>query len=371
MANNITIKDSTGTTKTINTIEDSVSAHYNMSIPVNVSGLPIFTTVAPGIVCVAGSLDVIQSGTWTVQPGNTANTTPWNVSVGNLVNVSISPGGLNIPVSIANVVNVSISPAGLNIPVSIAPPTYNFPVSVHPVTQSGNWSMTIGSALPAGTSHLGKVSVEGLAVGGGITVSVGGAVSVQSTPMSGRDTGGNARQPLYDTDGTHKVGGFTTNPEYVFTRPTDVAPYAVGDLVANSTVAGTVIPMSWPVSRIAGGGGSLMVRRARLVTSNDNRTADRNYRLHLFNVAAALSASNGDNGVFAPTQVSSYLGYLDIPMHLSAATGAAGIGTPYGSEINITLDASQVSISGFLESRVSILPASGATYRTTLELIHN
>lgn len=49
--------------------------------------------------------------------------------------------------------------------------------------------------------------------------------------------------------------------------------------------------------------------------------------------------------------------------------GSAGVGSPGGgSDINITLAAGQVSISGFLESRVSILPASAAVYRTTLEL---
>jgi hypothetical protein len=223
------------------------------------------------------------------------------------------------------------------------------------------------------TGGLQLVHVCNAAPGGAgtATVSIGGTVTVQAVQIAGTD-GTNARVPLLDTSGTQKVGGFTVNPEYSFTRPTDVAPYAIGDLVANTTVVGTTIPLSWPVSRITGGGGSFMVRRARLITPGDNRTTDRSYRLHLWNIASGLSVANGDNGIFAPTKVSDYAGYIDIPMHLSANTGAAGMGVPGGgSEINIQLAAGQTSISGWLEARTSILPANAAEYRVILEILQD
>ena len=116
-----------------------------------------------------------------------------------------------------------------------------------------------------------------------------------------------------------------------------------------------------------------MIRRARLITPNDNRTTDRSYRLHIFNIGNGLvSVANGDNGVFSPSQVSVYAGYIDIPMHLSATTGAAGIGVPGGgSEINIQLAASQVSITGLLEARTSIAPTNAGIYRVMLEILQD
>jgi hypothetical protein len=142
-------------------------------------------------------LAVTQAGTWNV--GLNAGT----ALVGA---VSISPNGLNIPVSIAGTPNVNIAGAivsntgtaiitfgnqalytvgfnygwdgsnwrridvdttgkanvsisnTLNIGVSVAPPTFNLPVSVHPVTQSGTWNV----GLNAGTNLIGRVSTAGL-----------------------------------------------------------------------------------------------------------------------------------------------------------------------------------------------------------------
>lgn len=51
---------------------------------IEIGGNAVTTTVpvsgavtVSGTATVSGSVDAIQSGTWTVQPGNTANTTPW------------------------------------------------------------------------------------------------------------------------------------------------------------------------------------------------------------------------------------------------------------------------------------------------------
>ena len=368
MSNNITIKDATGVSVTLHTIEDATSVHYNQSIPTDSAGN--VATVVSGSQPVAATMgalvvvqrDAIPAGTNQIGKVSVGG----NVSIGGAVSVH---GGI-----ITTIREVSIGGGTAQIGrVSVFVDQVPFNVSVNntlPISVSVNniVAVSVNGPLPAGTQHLGKVSVEGLSLGGGLVVSVAGAVSTQAVPVAGSD-GTNVRRILTDVEGTTKVGGFTTNPEYAFTRPTDVAPYAIGDIVANSTVAGSLVPMSWGVSRLTGGGGSLMIRRARLMTPGDNRTTDRAYRLHIFNIASGLSATNGDNGVFAPTLVSNYCGYLDIPMFLSAATGAAGIGVPAGgSDINITLATGQVSISGFLESRVSILPASGAEYRTFLEV---
>lgn len=63
-------------------------------------------------------------------------------------------------------------------------------------------AVSINGPLPAGTQHLGKVSVEGLTIGAGsgLTVSVGGPVSAQAVPMAGSD-GTNYRLLKTHTDG--------------------------------------------------------------------------------------------------------------------------------------------------------------------------
>lgn len=42
--------------------------------------LDIGTAAAESVISLSNGLPVAQSGTWTIQPGNTANTTPWLVS---------------------------------------------------------------------------------------------------------------------------------------------------------------------------------------------------------------------------------------------------------------------------------------------------
>lgn len=76
MSNNLTIKDGLGVSKEIHTIEDSTSAHYNMSIPITVSGVPIFTTAAPGIVSVHGGQVSIAPQLLTTHVSNQVSIAP-------------------------------------------------------------------------------------------------------------------------------------------------------------------------------------------------------------------------------------------------------------------------------------------------------
>jgi hypothetical protein len=76
------------------------------------------------------------------------------------------------------------------------------------------------------------------------------------------------------------VGGFTARPSATFTRPADTNVYASGDLVANSTTAGSVAPMAFTIGRDALGKGG-MVRRVRLRKSGTSIT-NASFRLHLY-----------------------------------------------------------------------------------------
>ena len=213
----------------------AVSIANIADVSVSPNGLNIPVSLAPPAYNLPVSVHpVTQSGTWNV--------------------------GLNAGTNLIGA--VSISPNGLNIPVSLAPPTFNVPVSIaagrvstaglvsvwdantvvpdtdakvlqgfqHSIAItagyvfnriSNTWDRMTGTSvglaivgtvsvtgpLPAGTNHLGKVSVEGLSITGIGTqlVSVGGPVSTQGVQIVGRDGSGNARVPYVDASGIARV----------------------------------------------------------------------------------------------------------------------------------------------------------------------
>lgn len=169
--------------------------------------------------------------------------------------------------------------------------------------------------------------------------------------------------------GEVQAGGFLGIPSASFSRPADTTAYASGDLVANSTTAGQVAPLSWAAARNLGGSG--LIRRARLRKSGLTVTAA-SFRLHLY--AASPTCANGDNGVWSTNQAT-YLGSLDLDMSGSNGRvftdGAEVIGIPnVGSEISFALASGQ-TIYGLLEARGAYTPASGETFTVDLEIHQN
>lgn len=159
------------------------------------------------------------------------------------------------------------------------------------------------------------------------------------------------------------AAGITTNPTATFTRPSDTTQYASGDLVANSTTAGSVVAMTFTVGRVAGG--SCMLRRCKLHTSSTSTTSA-SFRLHLFRTAPA-TITNGDNGAFSVSGVANYIGAFDVTVDRAFTDGAAGMGVPVvGTEMSIDL-ASGTSIFGLLEARAAYTPTSAGTFTITLD----
>jgi hypothetical protein len=159
------------------------------------------------------------------------------------------------------------------------------------------------------------------------------------------------------------AAGITTNPTATFTRPSDTTAYASGDLVANSTTAGSVVPMTFTVGRVSGG--SFMLRRCKLATSSTSTTSA-SFRLHLFRAAPA-TVTNGDNGAFSVSGVADYIGAFDITVDRAFTDGAAGVGLPVvGTEMSVKL-ASGTTIRGLLEARAAYTPTSAGTFTVTLD----
>jgi hypothetical protein len=142
------------------------------------------------------------------------------------------------------------------------------------------------------------------------------------------------------------------------TRPADTTAYASGDLVANSTTAGSVVPLSFgDITR--GPGLSSRIRRVRLSKTGAGIT-NASFRLHLFNVLPTVSS--GDNAaIVIATGAAGYVGQIDITAGQAFTDGAAGQAT---TELNIASQA----IYGLIEARGAYTPASAEALTVTLEV---
>ena len=147
------------------------------------------------------------------------------------------------------------------------------------------------------------------------------------------------------------------------TRPSDTNVYASGDLVANSTTAGSVTPITF-ASAVLAAGGCVRVERARIFKSGTS-TTNASFRLHLFS-ATPSTIANGDNAAFL-TARTGYVGALDVTIDRAFSDGAHGAGVSLtGSPMTITI-ASGTTLYGLLEARGAYTPASAETINAVLE----
>lgn len=169
---------------------------------------------------------------------------------------------------------------------------------------------------------------------------------------------------LFDGDNAlGRVGGFNALVSANFTRPSDTTAYAIGDLVANSTTAGSVSPMSFSLARVTGLGG--MVRRVRLRKSGTSIT-NASFRIHFYR--ASPTPSNGDNGAWLTGSVADYVGAVDITCDRVFTDGASGNGVPnVGSELNFTSD----TYYALIEARAAYTPGNAEVFTVELELLRN
>ena len=152
-----------------------------------------------------------------------------------------------------------------------------------------------------------------------------------------------------------------------FTRPANTTGYTSGDLVADNTVAASVTPLVFGMSRLGGIG---TITRARLYKSSTTATAAV-FTLRLFTAAQALT--NGDNGAFAVADVDDLIGTVAMDLSSSALSGTAGLANQFAITGGITFDLPVISqaerrLYGYLVIGGSYAPASGETFRVDLEI---
>lgn len=154
-----------------------------------------------------------------------------------------------------------------------------------------------------------------------------------------------------------------------FTRPADTTAYAAGDLVANSTTAGSVVPMSF-TNAVRSAGDCVRIERVRIEKSSTNLT-NASFRLHLFE--ASPTPTVGDNGVYnnagvlATNNILYHAGTFPVTMQWSGSDGAMGIGTPTTGNGATASPTSGTSLFGLLEVTGAYTPASGEIFYVVLE----
>ena len=159
-----------------------------------------------------------------------------------------------------------------------------------------------------------------------------------------------------------QVGGHIATVAANFTRPADTVAYASGDIVANSTTAGSVAPMTFAAARVVDKG--FMIRRARVKKSTTGLT-NAVFRLHLYKQSPVVS--NGDNGAWLSDE-KNYLGAIDMTMDKTFTDGAFGIGVPNnGSDISGVPNTGTINIYGLLEARGAYAPGNAEVFTVTLE----
>ena len=168
---------------------------------------------------------------------------------------------------------------------------------------------------------------------------------------------------------TYSLGGLQAVSSATMTRPADTTAYTSGDLVANSTTAGSVTGLVF-ANAVRFDLECARWERIRLRKSGTSLT-NASFRVYLFRALPTLSA--GDNAAFnsssvlAIDDVDKLVGWFDVTMDRSGAAGARGTGTPNAGPALTASPTSGTTLYGLIEATAAYTPVSGETFTATLE----
>lgn len=166
--------------------------------------------------------------------------------------------------------------------------------------------------------------------------------------------------------GPQYSGDIIVNPSSNFTRPANTTAYASGQLVANSTTAGSVTPLSWTAARVSAG--NFRISRVRMSLSSKSIT-NTNFRIHFFN--ANPGVQNGDGGTFDPTNLAYEVCEMDVTIALAGNDVSMGYGASnQGTACDVALG-SGTTLYGLVEARAAYSPGSGETITVIPEIHQN
>ncbi|WP_020472367.1 hypothetical protein [Zavarzinella formosa] len=185
------------------------------------------------------------------------------------------------------------------------------------------------AAIPAGANLIGKVGID------------------QTTPGTTNNVFLSTPRP---------VTGNTT------TRPANTTAYASGQLVANSTTAGSV---TYPTIAAAIGndipGTILRVGLKKSVAGSTGAI----FRIRFYN--SQPTVTNGDGGTYL-TNTSGYLGFADVTITDVFTDSAMGYNSPYNGVINFKPATGTQNLYYLIEARAAYTPGNGEVFTPILEL---
>jgi hypothetical protein len=193
------------------------------------------------------------------------------------------------------------------------------------------------------------------------------AVVRTATPANSSGTDGDY-EPLQIADGKLWVRGQTQAliAATQFARPADTTAYASGDLVANSTTAGSVAALQFATAaRVSGGTGDVIAAR---ITKSTNSVTNAAFRLHLFTVIPTFTSA-GDNSALSTVVVAAakgYVGYIDITAMTGFSDVAWGTGAPDSARQKLPFIAVAQILYGFLEARGAYTPGNAETFDVSI-----
>ena len=310
------------------------------------------------------AVQAAQSGTWNI--GNISGTI--SLPTGAAADSTVSTMSGKLPATLGQKTSaasmaVVVASDQSTIPVSLAS------VPSHPVTNAGTFAV---QASQAGTWNIANVS-------GTVSLPTGAATETTLSGMSGKlpatlgQKAMSASMAVAIASDQSNVPVISNNSEVRisanFTRPSDTTAYAVGDLVANSTTSGSVVPLSF-ANAVRSAGDCVRIERVRIEKSGTSLT-NASFRLHLFE--ASPTPTVGDNGVFnnagvlATNNVLNHAGTFPVTMIWSGSDGAMGIGVPTTGAGATVSPTSGTTIYGLLEVTGAYTPASGEVFYVVLE----
>jgi hypothetical protein len=145
-----------------------------------------------------------------------------------------------------------------------------------------------------------------------------------------------------------------------FTRPADTTAYAANDLVANSTTAGSVSPLSWSV----GASGGRLVH-VQLVKSDETDVANSALNLHL--MGASPTVANGDNGALSFNRDAAiYLGSIAIGAFVAGTDNAVAVLRAGETGFVYPFVIPYATVYGLLEATAAYSPANAEVFTVAL-----
>ena len=356
----VQVKDATGATQTIKTIDDvaygagavgtNVQRHTLASDDPAVTALGTIGTSPPTL------------------PGSSTGALGLLRLLSSLLPTSLGGnGGLKIE-GVASGTAVPVSAAALPLPTGAA---------------TAAKQPALGTA---GTPSTDVISIQGVASGTVVPVSAaslplptGAATAVKQPAI------GTAGTPSTDVISVQGVASGTAMPvslagQYVtsvgvfavasgsFTRPANTTAYVSGQIIANSTTAGSCTAISLTAARANDTSGA--VRRVR-VRVNDSAWLNATVRVRFFRNSPTFATGDG-SAIAANITESESLGYCDVTLDQSFSDYTAGIGAPaIGGEMNFVPTSGAQTIFAVLEARSGVTPAASKVFSVFAEVYQN